>query len=327
MNRSIEDVSWGTGPEAANPLGAPSGFNYTKHNCNGASKRRRTVGRCCGKLTLIGNVDGKYKHHRFRCKAYACAICGPRKIRLVRKGVVRCAVEHRLHRFLTLTLDPKKFRRRLSLQEKIKYLHLAWRKMRVSFQRRLGKSLVFIAVLELQKNGNPHLHALVGSYLPKEWISAAWQAVGGGSFTRIQHVDVHRVAAYLSKYFTDESTCDLPPGTRRYSTSRGLALFDRSKSSGVWMLAQIPIDFWREHSDGVTAEQFEADPKGVRILVRFVALRVSIVLAVRLCAADSPPLWIEVRRNRSVRRGCWAGQERSSRAIKSNGLWAEGAVR
>jgi hypothetical protein len=108
----------------ARPLRAstevPTGFNHTTHNCNNApdagGKKKRPPGRCCGKYTLIGAKDGKYKHHRFRCKSYTCGICGPKKIRMVRKRIAQRAVENKLTRFLTLTLDPKKLKPGMTLE-------------------------------------------------------------------------------------------------------------------------------------------------------------------------------------------------------------------
>jgi hypothetical protein len=76
------------GPEA------PSGFNYTQHNCN------RPLRWGCGKRTLIGFVGGHDHHHRFRCKSYSYGRCGPRKVRQVRKRIVQLALKHRLRRFL-----------------------------------------------------------------------------------------------------------------------------------------------------------------------------------------------------------------------------------
>ena len=52
----------------------------------------------------------------------------------------------------------------------ILYLRECWRKMRVSLQRKLGKSLTFISVVELHASGVPHLHVLVGSYIPRAWL-------------------------------------------------------------------------------------------------------------------------------------------------------------
>jgi hypothetical protein len=287
------EMERGMGREAAQPPEAPSGFNNTKHNCN--SKPNRPKGRHCGKYTLIGSGKDGYTHHRFRCKSYSCGRCGPKKIRRVRKRIVQRAIEHNLQRFLTLTLDPKKMEPGWGVKEKIAFLYEIWRKMRVYLRRKLKKSLAFIAVVELQKSGNPHLHLLVGSYLPKQWITAAWQALGGGWATRIEYADVHRVAAYLSKYFTDESLSDLPAGTRRFSTSKGLALFERSKGEGGWVLVKVPIELWRERARGVTVEQYETEQDGARSLVSFVAAQTESSVTARLQKSDGPKLWLEIQ--------------------------------
>jgi len=272
MAHAVAQLSRGMGPEA------PSGFNYTQHNCN--SSRPPRWG--CGKRTLIGLVDGHYHHHRLRCKSYSCGRCGPRKVRQVRKRIVQLALKHRLRRFLTLTLDPHKMPPGLDTTGKIQYLQETWRKMRVSIQRKLGASLTFISVVELQGNGNPHLHLLIGSYLPKQWISSAWQALGGGWATRIESADLHRVAAYLAKYLTADSLRDLPPRTRRFSASRGLALFDRSKGDGAWLLVKTTIELLRESALTVLSEEFETEPDGARSLAAFTADQVPEQLAERL---------------------------------------------
>jgi len=261
----------------AEPPGVPSGFNYTKHKCN-------KPGPYCGQFTAIGLVNGKYLHERFRCKSYSCGRCGARKIRRVRKRIVQLAVEHDLTRFLTLTLDPKKLPRRCSLKVRLDYLAATWRKMRVYIRRMLGRSVKFIAVVELQENGNPHLHVLVGAYLPKRWITRAWTSLGGGWATRIEHVKVKRVAAYLAKYLTADSLRDMPAGTRRFSTSRGLALFDRSKSEGNWVLVKLPIEYWRERAQGIAVEVYETEQEGARAMASFVADRVEPFLARRFQA-------------------------------------------
>jgi len=286
--------SQGLGRRAAQPTEAPSGFNDTKHNCN--ERPGRSVGRYCGRRTLVGRVGEKYTHRRFRCKSYACARCGPRKIRQVRKRIVQLSVENDLTRFLTLTLDPAKLPPGADTKSKIDYLYETWRKMRVSISRKLGKSVRFIAVVELQGNGNPHLHALVGSYIPKEWISVAWQRVGGGWATRIERADVHRISAYLAKYLTDDSLRDIPAGARRFSASLGLALFNRTKSGDCWVLLESPIEYWHAQSKGTGAEAFETEQDGAKRLSSFVADRVPLFLADRLRPGAAFILSIEVRR-------------------------------
>jgi hypothetical protein len=172
------------------------------------------------------------------------------------------------------------------VRERDKGLHYCKRRARGRCpgfsQRKLGRSLTFISVVELQGNGNPHLHLLIGSYLPKQWISSAWQALGGGWATRIESADLHRVAAYLAKYLTADSLRDLPPRTRRFSSSKGLALFDRSKGDGAWLLLKTTIEILRESALAVISEEFETEADGARSLAAFTADQVPSHLAERL---------------------------------------------
>src|SRR5260370_42557090 len=102
----------------------------------------------------------------------------------------------------TLTLDPKK----LTASEKLhtdRYIRDKWRMMRVLLAREYGsggKSLDFVGVLEFQKNGNAHLHILLGRYIPQEWVAKAWQSSGGGEDMEICFVEVHRGSAYFWWY-------------------------------------------------------------------------------------------------------------------------------
>jgi hypothetical protein len=140
---------------------------------------------------------------------------------------------------------------------------------------------------------------LVGSYIPKEWISVAWQKVGGGWANRIEYAEVHRIAAYLAKYLTDDSLKDIPAGTRRFSTSRGLALFDRASGGNCWVLLESSIEFWRAQSKGIEAEAFETEQDGARALVSFVAEQVPMPIAERLRTNAIYRLVFEVCRRRS----------------------------
>ena len=167
----------GTGAKAAQP--PSTSLDYTQHNCNSLNRRvPRPRRRGCGAFTLVGSKDGKYQHIRSRCKSYLCGVCGPYKLRYIRKRIVALAVQHGLFRFLTLTLDPSKLDPAWDLQAEIAYLRKCWRKMRVYTERKLGHSLVFIAVVELQNSRRPHLHLLIGSFLEQSWISNAWDALG-----------------------------------------------------------------------------------------------------------------------------------------------------
>jgi len=140
---------------------------------------------------------------------------------------------------VTLTLDPK----RLSNQDRKRtdrYIRECWRKMRVLLARKHeGKSLPFVGVLEFQKNGNAHLHVLVGRYIPKKWLSVAWQSIGGGRCVDIRFVDVHRVSAYLTPYLTGDKVLHtlelLPRRARIFTTARCIVLWGKKKKRGWWL--------------------------------------------------------------------------------------------
>ena len=144
-----------------------------------------------------------------------------------------------MRRFLTLTLDP----RCCQPQESVAYARNCWRKFRTYLQRRHKNSISFIAIVELQKSGYAHLHILLDRYVEQAWLSEAWQAVGGGKIVFIKQVDVHRIAAYLSKYLTkDVLLVNFKPKQRRCTTSRDIQLFQKSEK-GVWLLVKLPLDY------------------------------------------------------------------------------------
>jgi hypothetical protein len=254
-----------TAAKAAQP--PSTSLDYTQHNCNSPNDRvSRPKRRGCGAFTLVGLKDGKYQHLRSKCKSYRCGVCGPYKLRRVRKRIVALAVQHGLFRFLTLTLDPSKLDPNGNLQAEIAYLRECWRKMRVYIERKLGHPLVFIAVVELQQSGRPHLHLLIGSFLRQSWVSNVWDALGGGKIVDLRWIQITRVAAYLAKYITEKDLCEYPPRVRRFSTSLGLALFDRTRSS-AWRLFRTAIEILHKYCRGVETEA--RDSSGV--LVSFVS--------------------------------------------------------
>jgi hypothetical protein len=120
--------------------------------------------------------------------------------------------------------------------------------MRVYLSRFAGRSIEFIAVVELHRSGVAHLHVLVDVYLPQDWLSRAWQAVGGGRIVDIRWVNVRRIAGYLAKYLTKDSLAGLPKGTRLFSCSKGIVLWPKKKSSG-WWLSTRHIDELRDEAE------------------------------------------------------------------------------
>lgn len=111
--------------------------------------------------------------------------------------------------------------------------------MRVVLAREFGTSLDFIGTLEFQKNGNAHLHLLIGRFIKQEWLSDAWQSIGGGKIVDIRMVDIHRVTAYLSVYLAgdkiDNTLKHLAPRARIFTTSRSITLWPKKQKMGWWL--------------------------------------------------------------------------------------------
>lgn len=196
----------------------PSSLDNTKHNRN-----RYACGTKCvsGKIRESGRWI--YLYARLYCKSWHCPRCGPRKAAQLRRAVIVWAIQNKLTKLMSLTLDRSKIPPGTN---DIEYLRATWAKFRVYLKRKLGKNVSFIAVLDFQKSGSPHLHILIDTFIPQAWISIAWAALGGGVVVDIRRViDLHRVAGYISRYLTKKAILSSPKGVRRYTTSRDVKLF------------------------------------------------------------------------------------------------------
>jgi hypothetical protein len=193
----------------------------------------------------------------------SCELCGPKRAARYRHAIAEQAAARKMQRFLTLTLDPKKIPDEM---DSISYLRQCWAKFRVYLGRTYSK-VSFISIVELQKNGTAHLHLLVGSYLPVEWIREKWQAVGGGWMVWISRVcDLHHVGKYLSKYLTKELLLSVPGKKKRVSTSRDIKLFP--PPVGIWTYTRKPIRVvWMRLKGLITNHEF--DVKGLKSFVVF----------------------------------------------------------
>jgi hypothetical protein len=211
--------------------------------------------RYCGVRTLKGSsADGSVTRFiRLDCKMWGCAHCGPKKAKRYKAAIRQIAEKEQLNRFLTLTLDPRKIS-----GSPVRYLRRIFNKFRVYLLRKFGRSIKYIAVLEFQQNGNPHLHILVDRFIQQHWISQTWSALGGGRIVDIKFVDVHRISRYLSKYLTKELLLSAPPRSRRVTTSRGIHLIEKRVSEIPWRLLELSIfHLYSIHRAKTRTEEFD----------------------------------------------------------------------
>jgi hypothetical protein len=195
----------------------------------------------CGNFSVVGPVKGKsgtFGYSTLFCKSYRCNRCRNPKLKDVRAAIARIASERKLNKMATLTLDPKRLKKRDRARTD-RYLRNCWRKMRVSLGREFGKSLDYVGVLEFTEAGTAHLHLLVGQFIEQKWLSDAWYAVGGGRIVDIRLVDVHRVTAYLSVYLTGDKVKHtlklLAMRARIFTTSRSIRLWPKKEKRGWWL--------------------------------------------------------------------------------------------
>jgi hypothetical protein len=229
----------------------------------------------CGNCTIVGPLrdkPGTCGHARLLCRSLRCLGCSKARLRYIRSRITLLAELFGLFRVLTLTLNPTLIP--TGVRSDL-YLKNCWRKMRVLLQRRFGASIRFIAILEFQKSGLAHLHVLVGLYIPQDWLSEAWQSIGGGKIVDIRCVDASRVAAYVTPYLVGgkihHTLSLLPARARIFSTSRGLSLSERKEKSG-WWVDRVSIETVRRFCPNASQEKFEEMPNGDKRLSYFEGL-------------------------------------------------------
>ncbi len=196
----------------------------------------------CGAWSLSAemrdNDKVEYGYLRLYCKRWDCPVCGPKRAFELKKAIINEANRLDLRRFMSLTLDPN----RCAPEDSVSYIRNCWNKLRVYLKRFYKGQISFITVLELQKSGYAHLHALVSLYIPQAWLSEAWDRLGGGRVVDIRMIKIERIGRYISKYMTKDLFFSTT-GTkhRRYTTSRGISLTKKSPRKYLWSTLEMPL--------------------------------------------------------------------------------------
>jgi hypothetical protein len=203
-------------------------------------------------------VEGKRQkvYRRIYCKVWGCSFCGPQRAWALSEGIYRESIAHKLDRSLCVTLDPSK----VGDANKYQYIWSVWAKFRVYLTRFLRENLKYIAVLELQGNGMPHLHILISHYLDYAWVSATWDKLGGGWNVWLEPVeDAKRQSRYFAKYLAKNCERGLPRGVRRFSTSRNIHLRQKAEP-GAWKLIPGTMEAaHRRHKRHIVSEKEDSN--------------------------------------------------------------------
>lgn len=203
------------------------------------------------------------------CNRWTCPVCGPRRKAALLDdiayggGIIQA--NGRRWRFLTLTLSTKVNGRDIDL---------FWARFRAHIHNWRVKQghkipVQYFKVKEFTEKGQRHLHVLIDTFVPFNFIQHAWrQATEGTSFwVHIKKAQVKSAAGYMSKYMTKQTVMSdkFDKGERRYSFSHRFPRIPRPEkppgpskwaylSAVDYMYALIDAGLWYE-DDTMTPEQ------------------------------------------------------------------------
>lgn len=191
----------------------------------------------CKSRTIAIEKNGLLAVFPMRCKSWTCSECAPQR----RKKLIAEAIEGQPTRFVTLTCNPQWFD---SAAERGSKLAEAWRQFVRAYRKQYpNRQLEYLAVLELTKHGEPHLHIVVrGPYISQQRISQHMREKMGAPVVDIRLIrNKRQVSEYVSKYISKRP---IRLGTlKRYWRSLGWFTLDqrlaRQAKRGytrVWML-------------------------------------------------------------------------------------------
>ncbi len=203
----------------------------------------------CGLWTYYSTQDGSMS--RMFCKSWRCETCKEKRALAVRDKFIELGRLYNLTRFLTLTIDPKVVKEEFSCSADMRqrYLKLIWNKF-VTNMKKNWSTFEFLWVMEWhkKKDGFPHLHVMLSSFMPKKRIEKAWKSAGGG-FIKIKRAkDDDALAQYCCKYMAKDvilSVASLARGTRIWGRSRQLKTIDELVSfmqTSDWIVIKDSIE-------------------------------------------------------------------------------------
>ena len=158
------------------------------------------------------------------CNSWSCPNCRIWKAKKLRRELINIIKLNELDHILTLTLDPSRIPSAYlgEINRTGKYITYLFNRYLVTLKRKMKKPIKYVWVKEFQKNGNAHLHILLGTFLPINYLRAEWVRIGGGHVMDIQQVkNIEAIAVYVSGYLTKmaKASENFLVGERRYSIS------------------------------------------------------------------------------------------------------------
>lgn len=200
----------------------------------------------CGTATQVKIGEAATAARPLRCRSWQCDHCCPNR----KKQLIALGMSGKPNRFLTLTVNPALYN---SPDERAEQLARAWRLIRKRMKRKFRwQRIPFLAVVEKQKSGEPHLHILLRCpYIPQAWLSEQMRDLMHAPIVDIRWItDQGKVAGYVAKY------CGKEPhryrNTKRYWRSPDWCLESFQADDAItgtvlcWQVSWKPIDHWQE---------------------------------------------------------------------------------
>ena len=232
----------------------------------GGNQGTKSLSNKCGLWTYYNTQDGAMS--RMFCMSWKCDRCSKKRAAAVRDKFIELGRLYDLTRFLTLTINPKTVPQEFSCTKQMRQLYLkkCWHRFSTNMKKNWS-TFEFLWVMEWhkRKDGFPHLHVMISSFMPKKRIEKAWHAAGGG-FIKIKRVSTDdQLAQYCCKYMSKDvilSVADLAKGTRIWGRSRQLKTIDELVHflhSSDWILVKHSIEelSLREKYYGKTQQERE----------------------------------------------------------------------
>jgi len=240
----------------------------------------------CAEALIVKREGYQVSAKVLYCRSWRCPICQPQR----QKQLIAQGIAGNPNRFLTLTIRATEFGSPL---ERCKKLIEAWRKIRlealaelmlpedhrwrlvegkpdpalIKMRRQVRKAtpqerrpgVEFLAVIEAQKSGEPHLHILLRSdFIPQSWIAARMGNLVNSPICWIVLIDgKKKLANYVAKY------CGKDPhrfgACKRYWQSKNynldpLSLQDEEpESEAIFSIVKTTLDDWMHQQERLGA--------------------------------------------------------------------------
>lgn len=132
------------------------------------------MSKCINFKMIVFDSDNR-RMSRIRCKSWACQYCSNINRRYWRKFIFNFLDENPNIQwsFHTFTL-PSKYRK-MSLSDCWQFIRNSWQKLIQSLTRLYGK-FEYVRVIELHRDGTPHIHLLAGFSVPVDDLSKSKSA-------------------------------------------------------------------------------------------------------------------------------------------------------